>query len=329
MKTTYVDIANTLKIAEANGWEKELNKLITPSTDIMDETPITDAILNQIIPNALKFAIEKVVSPMVHMSDEDLYLKPKTPEEAVQAADALKQASAEKLEQVRVLFEQNVKEAVLAEVERREKQGNKPIVTPAEKMQNLSNETGISVESLEQSLLKQQTEAGESRYVLDPDSRKIKYQQIADPTHRASYSLGPSSGRTVEVKPYIEPSRVMNTFRNEQTKEFLKTNNNSEEILKMLQLAQKVYRSEESITMRGRTLERGKGNIQFLTQKQAQHRSFLAINSGPLSDRMYSGAPRRMNKSVSASTTSVELSFRSTRIIKASLVYSSIMLRVR
>jgi hypothetical protein len=38
----------------------------------------------------------------------------------------------------------------------------------------------------------------------------------------------------------------------------------------------------------------------------------LATNSGPLSDRMKAGTLRMMNKSVSTSTTSVELSLRLT-----------------
>ena len=59
-----------------------------------------------------------------------------------------------------------------------------------------------------------------------------------------------------------------------------------------------------------------------------QSLTFCAMNSGPLSDRMYSGGSRRMNRSVSASTTSFELSLRSTWIINASLVSSSIMLSV-
>jgi len=44
---------------------------------------------------------------------------------------------------------------------------------------------------------------------------------------------------------------------------------------------------------------------------------------------MYSGGPRRMNRSVRASTTSTELSFRFTRIARASFVNSSMMLSVR
>ena len=43
--------------------------------------------------------------------------------------------------------------------------------------------------------------------------------------------------------------------------------------------------------------------------------TFLAINSAPLSDRMNSGGPRSMNRSVNASTTSVELSLRLTFMV--------------
>ena len=49
----------------------------------------------------------------------------------------------------------------------------------------------------------------------------------------------------------------------------------------------------------------------------------------PVSDRMNSGVPCVMNRSVSASTTSVELSLRSALIISASLVNSSMMSSVR
>ena len=48
-----------------------------------------------------------------------------------------------------------------------------------------------------------------------------------------------------------------------------------------------------------------------------------------LSDRMYSGGPRRMNRSVRTSTTSVALSLRAARIINGSFVNSSMTLRMR
>jgi hypothetical protein len=54
----------------------------------------------------------------------------------------------------------------------------------------------------------------------------------------------------------------------------------------------------------------------------------LATNSGPLSDRMKAGTPRMMNKSVSTSTTSVELSLRLTRIARHSRLSSSRMFYV-
>ena len=60
-----------------------------------------------------------------------------------------------------------------------------------------------------------------------------------------------------------------------------------------------------------------------------QARNLFARNSAQLSDRMYCGGPRRMNRSVKASTTLTELSFRLTQMTRASFVNSSIMLRVR
>ena len=46
------------------------------------------------------------------------------------------------------------------------------------------------------------------------------------------------------------------------------------------------------------------------------------MNSGPLSDRMNAGEPRRMNRSVRASITFVEFSFRSTLMAKHSRLLS-------
>src|SRR3712207_9116030 len=46
----------------------------------------------------------------------------------------------------------------------------------------------------------------------------------------------------------------------------------------------------------------------------------LATNSGPLSERMWPGTPRRMNKSESTSMTSIALSLRSTRMARRSCV---------
>ena len=57
--------------------------------------------------------------------------------------------------------------------------------------------------------------------------------------------------------------------------------------------------------------------------------TFWAMNSGPLSDLMNSGGSRKTNRSVRASTMSVELSLQSTQSISASLVKSSMMLSVR
>src|SRR5918994_2181709 len=49
----------------------------------------------------------------------------------------------------------------------------------------------------------------------------------------------------------------------------------------------------------------------------------LAMNSGPLSERMWPGTPRRMNKSESTSMTSMALSLRATRIARHSWVNPS------
>lgn len=50
-----------------------------------------------------------------------------------------------------------------------------------------------------------------------------------------------------------------------------------------------------------------------------QSRTAWAMNSGPLSERMKAGTPRKMNRSVSASITSVEFSLRCTRTVLVSL----------
>src|SRR3954453_12067535 len=55
----------------------------------------------------------------------------------------------------------------------------------------------------------------------------------------------------------------------------------------------------------------------------------LATNSGPLSERMCSGTPRRMNRSESTSMTSIDLSRRATRMARHSWVNSSMMLSRR
>src|SRR5215204_5092297 len=52
------------------------------------------------------------------------------------------------------------------------------------------------------------------------------------------------------------------------------------------------------------------------------------MNSGPLSERMWPGTPRRMNRSESTSMTSIALSLRSTRIARHSWVNSSMMLSI-
>ena len=55
----------------------------------------------------------------------------------------------------------------------------------------------------------------------------------------------------------------------------------------------------------------------------------MAINSGPLSERMNPGAPRVMNRSASTSITSAELSLRATRIDRHSRVNSSTTFSIR
>src|SRR6056297_2896025 len=60
-----------------------------------------------------------------------------------------------------------------------------------------------------------------------------------------------------------------------------------------------------------------------------QARTSFATNSGPLSLRTNAGGPRRMNRSVSASMTSVEFSLRLTRIVRHSRLNSSRMFNVR
>ena len=53
------------------------------------------------------------------------------------------------------------------------------------------------------------------------------------------------------------------------------------------------------------------------------------MNSGPLSDLIWAGVPRRMNWSASTSITSVELSVRETRMARHSRVNSSMRLSMR
>jgi hypothetical protein len=55
----------------------------------------------------------------------------------------------------------------------------------------------------------------------------------------------------------------------------------------------------------------------------------LAVNSGPLSDRMCPGTPRRTNRSASRSSTSSALSFLATSMARHSRVYSSITVSMR
>src|SRR3954452_20741049 len=55
----------------------------------------------------------------------------------------------------------------------------------------------------------------------------------------------------------------------------------------------------------------------------------FATNSGPLSERICSGTPRRMNRSDSTSMTSIDLSRRDTRMARHSWVNSSMRLSRR
>ena len=67
----------------------------------------------------------------------------------------------------------------------------------------------------------------------------------------------------------------------------------------------------------------------FAPTAAIQFRTAVAMNSGPLSERMWLGTPRRMNWSASTSITSVELSFRLTRMARHSRLNSSIRLSIR
>jgi hypothetical protein len=75
--------------------------------------------------------------------------------------------------------------------------------------------------------------------------------------------------------------------------------------------------------------EPGVMNAVFAPTAPIHTRTFLAINSAPLSDPMNAGGLRRMNRSVKASTTFVELSLRLTRITSASFMNSSMTFSVR
>ena len=58
-------------------------------------------------------------------------------------------------------------------------------------------------------------------------------------------------------------------------------------------------------------------------------RTASATNSGPLSERIQVGMPRRMNRSVNTSMTSIEESLRRTRMARLSRVNSSRTLSMR
>ena len=72
----------------------------------------------------------------------------------------------------------------------------------------------------------------------------------------------------------------------------------------------------------------GSMNAVFAPTALIHLRTASATNSGPLSDLMNRGTPRRMNRSDSASITSIEFSFLFTRIARHSRVNSSSMFNV-
>ncbi len=67
----------------------------------------------------------------------------------------------------------------------------------------------------------------------------------------------------------------------------------------------------------------------FAPTAAIQPRTAVAMNSGPLSDLMCAGTPRRMNWSAKTSMTSVNWSFRLTRMARHSRVNSSTRLSMR
>ena len=63
--------------------------------------------------------------------------------------------------------------------------------------------------------------------------------------------------------------------------------------------------------------------------RPSHSRTALAVNSGPLSQRMCSGTPRRTNRSESRSSTSSLVSLLATSIARHSRVNSSMMFSIR
>jgi hypothetical protein len=63
--------------------------------------------------------------------------------------------------------------------------------------------------------------------------------------------------------------------------------------------------------------------------RPSQARTTLAVNSPPLSDLIWSGGPRPTNRSVSACSTSSEVSRRATTMARHSRVYSSMTVSMR
>ncbi len=63
--------------------------------------------------------------------------------------------------------------------------------------------------------------------------------------------------------------------------------------------------------------------------RPSQARTTLAVNSPPLSERMWSGGPRSTKRSVSTRSTSSEVSLRATAMARHSRVYSSMAVSMR
>jgi len=70
-------------------------------------------------------------------------------------------------------------------------------------------------------------------------------------------------------------------------------------------------------------------NSVFTPTRSSHSVTFWAVNSDPLSLRMYSGTPRRTNRSLNLSKTSSLVCFRATSIARHSRLYSSINVSIR
>lgn len=69
-------------------------------------------------------------------------------------------------------------------------------------------------------------------------------------------------------------------------------------------------------------------NAVFTPRRPSQSRTAVAVNSGPLSERMCSGGPRRAKRSTSTARTSSEFSRRATGTARHSRVHSSITVSI-